>query len=244
MRRGAIVLALALVASMASAQELTPEKAKEAQRLYKVGLQQMQDEAYDAAVEQFRKALEIDPLMALAHYNIGQCRMAQRRYQEAAIAYKSCQEAYQQQGTLSQKDRETRDRARRDEINELRDSLARLSQLKGVSDQEAMRIEERLRTLESMQGRDLTENPVPGEVFLALGSAYFRQQKLEDAEREYTQAVKINRRLGAAHNNLAVIFLMTGRPAEAEASLKQAEKNGFKVNAKLKDDIKAAQKKP
>lgn len=244
MRRGVLVLAMALMASLALAQELSPDKAKEAQRLYKAGVDQMQAEAWDAAVEQFKAALEIDPLMALAHYNIGQCRMAQRRYQEAVLSYKSCQEAYQKQGTLSQKERDARDRARRDEINDLRDSLARLSQLKGASNQESIRIEERLRTLESMQGRDLNENPIPGEVYLALGSAYFRQQKLEDAEREYTEAVKINKRLGAAHNNLAVIYLMTGRATEAESSLKQAEKNGFKVNPKLKDDIKAAQKKP
>jgi Tfp pilus assembly protein PilF len=84
---------------------------------------------------------------------------------------------------------------------------------------------------------------VPAEIFLALGSAYFRQQKLEDAEREYAEAVRINRKLGAAHNNLAVIYLLTGRLDLAEESVKQAERNGFKVNPRLKDDLKAAKAK-
>ena len=48
---------------------------------------------------------------------------------------------------------------------------------------------------------------------------------------------------GEAHNNLAVVYLQTGRYDEAEKAVKAAEKTGFKVNPMLKEDI-AAKKKP
>lgn len=243
--RGPAILAVAalLVASLA-AQPLNQELARQAEQHYKSGVGLMMSEKCDEAITEFQAAVAIDKLMALAHYNIGQCRMWQRRYVEAALSYQAAREAFQEQGTLSQKERNDRERARQNEINELKDSLARLYTIKSASAQDQVRIEERIRALESMQNRNLQdENSVPAEVYLALGSAYFRQQKLADAEREYLQAVRVNRKLGAAHNNLAVIYLLTGRLDEAEAAMKLAEKNGFKVNPQFKADLKAAKEK-
>jgi len=116
--------------------------------------------------------------------------------------------------------------------------------VKGASANTAIQMEDRLRQLESMQHKDRAgDSTVPAGVYLALGSAYFRQGHLEDAEREYLATVALDKKLGAAHNNLAVIYLMTGRPDEAEASMKLAEKNGFRVNPALKEDVKLARQK-
>ena len=82
--------------------------------------------------------------------------------------------------------------------------------------------------------------PVPAGFSMALGSAYFRLNQLTDAEREYKAAVEVDPAFGEAHNNLAVVYLVTGRSAEADAELKAAEKAGFRVNPRLKDDIAAA----
>jgi len=240
----AIVLGVALMGGLAAAQPLTPELGREATRRYKTGVELMMAERWDDAVGEFQAAIAIDKLMALAHYNIGQCRMAQRRYIEAVAAYLGAREAFEGQASLSQKERNDRERARQDEINELKDSLIRLKTIKDASAQDAVKIEDRIRTLESMQNRDLQDaNRVPAELYLALGSAYFRQEKLADAEREYREAVRVNPRLGAAHNNLAVIFLLTGRIQEAETSMKLAEKNGFRVNSQFKADLKAAKQR-
>jgi Flp pilus assembly protein TadD len=85
-----------------------------------------------------------------------------------------------------------------------------------------------------MQDRDLdSNNRVPGEVFLALGSSYYRQNKLDDAEREWKTAITASPRLGEAHNNLAVLYMMGGKKAGAETSVKLAEKAGFKVKPQL-----------
>lgn len=244
MRLLSMALGLAVAGGLATAQPLTPQLGQEALRHYKAGVGLMMSEQWNEAVEEFEAAIAIDTLMAQAHYNIGQCRMAQRRYVEAVDAYLGAKKAFEGQGLLSQKERNERERARQDEINELKDSLLRLRTIKGASTQDAVRMEDRLRTLEAMQNRNLREgNLVPAEVYLALGSAYFRQDKLADAEDAYREAVRVNERLGAAHNNLAVICLLTDRLEEAEAFMKLAEKNGFRVNPQFKADLKAAKQK-
>jgi tetratricopeptide (TPR) repeat protein len=244
MRTTTILVGALLLASVSVAQPITPELGREAQRRYKAGVELMSAEKFEEAAEEFRAAIAIDRLMAMAHYNLGQCRMAQKRFVEAVQAYQGSREAFEGIALLSQKEQGERERARRDEINELKNDLIRLQSLKGASAQTAVGMEDRLRTLESMQNRDMAGgSKVPAEVYLALGSAYFRQEKLADAEREYREAVRINKKLGAAHNNLAVIYLLTGRPDEAETAAREAERNGFRVNPRLKDDIKAAKQK-
>ena len=54
------------------------------------------------------------------------------------------------------------------------------------------------------------EATVPPWVSLALGSAYFRAERFEDAEREYKATIAADSKAGEAHNNLAVVYL---RPA-------------------------------
>lgn len=79
---------------------------------------------------------------------------------------------------------------------------------------------------------------VPPFVSLALGSAYFRAERLADAEREYKIAIEADPKAGEAHNNLAVVYLLTNRHGDAEKEVKAAEKAGYSVNPQLKDDIK------
>ena len=60
---------------------------------------------------------------------------------------------------------------------------------------------------------------VPAWVSLSLGSAYFRSGRLADAEREYKATIEADRKSGEAYSNLAVVYLKTGRIAEAEDAL-------------------------
>lgn len=236
----AVVLGLA-----AQAQAAEVDKARAAERHYRAGVESMKSEAWDQAADEFRAAIAADPDMVLAHYNLGQCRMAQRRYVEAAAAYRNTKDAFVRIGHLSEQDREAGERDRQDEIRGLRDNLTLLNTVKdGSADRRAVEIESRIRLLESMRFKGNQRPEMPAEFPLALGSAYFRQQKLVEAEAEYMEATRLNPKLGAAHNNLAVIYLMTGRPVDAESAIKRAEKSGFPVNAHLKDDIKKANAEP
>ena len=82
----------------------------------------------------------------------------------------------------------------------------------------------------------------PAFVSLSLGSAYFRTNNMTAAEEHYRAAVAANPRMGEAHNNLAVLLLMANRVREAEEEVKLAEKNRFRVNPALKDEIKERKK--
>ena len=109
-------------------------------------------------------------------------------------------------------------------------------------------MQERLRQLQE-QRRQIQEyltrgsaitvgNSVPAFVSLALGSAYFRLEQWPDAERAYKEAIAADPRTGEAHNNLAVVYLLTERYREAEAEVRAAEKAGYRVPQGLKDDIR------
>jgi Flp pilus assembly protein TadD len=102
-----------------------------------------------------------------------------------------------------------------------------------------------INTLKEARARRTTtgDEPTPAWLSLALGSAYFRSDKYADAEREYTNAIDVNPKFGEAHSNLAVLYLMSGRPKEAQTEIDAAEKAGFKVNPQLKADVKNALKK-
>jgi Flp pilus assembly protein TadD len=67
--------------------------------------------------------------------------------------------------------------------------------------------------------------------------------RMPDAERAYKATVEVDPKSGEAHNNLAVVYLTTGRIEDAERAVQAAEKAGFKVNQGLKDDIRAAKQK-
>jgi tetratricopeptide (TPR) repeat protein len=83
------------------------------------------------------------------------------------------------------------------------------------------------------------EIPVPSFVSLSLGSAYFRAEQFEEAERQFRAAIVTDPKAGEAHNNLAVILMMKAQYTDAMAELKAAEKAGFRVNPELKDQIKS-----
>ncbi len=78
----------------------------------------------------------------------------------------------------------------------------------------------------------------PAQVLLALGSAYFRNGDRDAAEAQWLAAIDANPKLGEAHNNIAVIYMQTGRFEQALQELTLAEKAGFKVNPQFKADLK------
>ena len=239
-----IALAVTLASVILGAQQLADETTRrEALQHYRAGNELLSAERFDQAAEEFRKAIDKDPLLALAHYGLGQAYMSLRRYASAIQAYIACRSAYQSLAGLAQTDQVNVDRQRDEEIRELREVIRALQsgRLKTTTNDPSQRIlglESRIRDLERLKQRNLDPMRPPAEVSLALGSAYFRNGDQQDAEREWLVAVETNPALGEAHNNLAVIYLMSGRKKEAEAAIKAAERARFPVNPKLKEDIR------
>jgi tetratricopeptide (TPR) repeat protein len=237
----AIMLATSGGARAQSADEL---KHREALQHYRAGQELMSSEKFDKATEEFSAAIDLDPLLTLAHYGLGQAYMALKRYASAVQAFTGCKTAYEHLAALRQTDAFKADRNTDDEIRYLRERLiaVRTGQLKGSAAGPAAegQVESRLEELEMMKRTksfNQAATAVPGEVHLALGSALYRNNQAADAEKAWQAAVGANPKLGEAHSNLAVLYMLSGRKPEAEASIKAAEKTKFRVNPQLKADI-------
>lgn len=238
----AVVLFFSCVGS-AAAQIVDELSRRQALERYQAGHELLIAERYEQAAAEFTAAIALDPLLALAHYGLGQSNMALKRYAAAIQAFLGCRDAYARIAAMRQTNAHESERRLDDEIIIMRESLiaARTGKIKGAGENSvvAMQIEKRLTDLETMRrNRDRTDRfDTPAEVSLALGSAYYRNAQAADAEREWLEAVRVNSNLGEAHNNLAVLYMMTGRKKQAEDAVKAAERARFRVHPQLKADI-------
>jgi tetratricopeptide (TPR) repeat protein len=232
--------AVLLIATYAWGQAVDEQARREALRHARAGQELLYSEGWEKAAEEFQQAVKLDPMLTLAHYGLGQAYMGMKDYPKAIDAYTACREAYRQQFALAKSDAKTVERQRDQEISELRDSIREIQAGRIKTDAHAvLRLEERVRDLQRTKQRDDAVFEPPSAVSLALGSAYFRSGRLEDAEREYLAAVKTSPKFGEAWNNLAVVYMMTDRIKEADDAVKSAERAGFHVNPGLKADIKS-----
>lgn len=215
----------------------------QAQQHYEAGEEAMKSEDYDAAVREFRQAIDLYPQLVLAHYGLGQAYMALRRYPDAVRTYLGCREIFERRASLTQRERNQLDRDRTDQIQQVKEMIRELrrraTRTGSTEPSYVMQLEERVRVLESAGLKGAEQSlQVPAWLSLALGSAYLRQGLLPDAERAYRAALSVEPKMGAAHNNLAFIYMQTRRYDEAQAAVRHAEKSGFQVNPLFKDELK------
>jgi tetratricopeptide (TPR) repeat protein len=239
-----MALVAATLVSALPAQAQTTDLRQKARPHVATAWEHMRKEAFDQAIKKFQEAIDIYPEFEDAYYGLGLANVRLRRYDAAIAAYLKCRDLYESQSGRQFANQQEAQRYRRERMMEL-DEAARLMQ----SGPQTMQTQSRLRQLDE-QRRTLEEaiqrgnsfsvgGGVPSFVHLALGSAYFRIERWADAEREYKRATEIDPKAGEAFNNLAVVYLQTGRPKEADEAVKAAEKAGFKVHPQLKADIKA-----
>jgi tetratricopeptide (TPR) repeat protein len=244
----AVFAFLASPARLAAQQLADAQSRREALAHFRAGQEFFTAEKFDRAAEEFMNAVKKDPLFTLAHYQAGQSYMNLKRYASAVQAFQRCIESTRELYALSQTNRFAVERRRDDEIREMREAVLAMRAMasrdpRGGYELRAEAAEQHLHDLESRRtSLDGAYRP-PAEALLALGSAHFRSGDAEAAEAEWRAAIEVNPRLGEAHNNLAVIYLQTGRYAQADAEIKAAEKAGFRVNPQLKEDLKQARAK-
>ncbi len=236
----ALALCLAL-AGRASAQLVDDVSHANALTHYRLGEELFRSEQFAKAADEFQVAIKLDPLLTIAHYELGQSYMSLHQYQDAIRAYIGCRTAFQSMAAMITHNDFVADQRRDDEVRELKQSIGDIqsNRIRIATGRDALiaRLEHRISELERTKQRGKASYDTPAEVSLALGSAYFRSGDLPSAEREWKAAANVNSRLGEAHNNLAALYAMTGRKGEAQESVKQAEKSGFQVNPQLKSDI-------
>ena len=194
---------------------------------------------------EFKNAIAIDPLHDAAFYGLGQVYMATKQYNQAVRAYLDSRRAFESSLAADKFDAAAADRRLRDQLQASKDygrQLQRMSATQSPTLAAAIeRNREEQRQLESRLSRSkgAAPLPVPAGLSMALGSAYYRVGDIESAEREYREAVKVDPAFGEAHNNLAVVLMLTARYDEATREIELAQKAGFRVSERFKDDLKA-----
>jgi protein O-GlcNAc transferase len=222
---------------------ISQESRKEAVQHYQAGMEKMQAESFGEAAQEFQAAIKLDRLLVLAHYQLGEARMALKEYPQAVEALEGCIVVHKELTALHETDRALSEKRLAEEIEALKDSIRHLATSKSAQPQNAaLGLENRLHELEQQRRRGTVATDVPAEFSLALGSAYLRSGRMDDAAKAYGDAIKVNPKMGEAHNNLAFVYFRAGRLDEAAAELKAAEKAGFKVNPRFKDDVEKARK--
>ena len=244
MRPFPVALAFAALAATSPAQELLERnRLEESRRHYRAGEEYMLSEAFQEAAREFKAATDLDPAFVLAFYSLGQARMALKEYPGAVNAYTAGREVILREASLDRRAKGERDRMRNDEIRELEDSLVRVrsGHIKGTrpDGHQSIALEQRISVLKDQQMRgDHGSIRIPAELSLGLGSALFRLGQWDPAEQNYRAALAVDAKMGAAHNNLAVLCMLRGRLDEAERELRAAEKAGFTVSSLFKQDLK------
>src|ERR1043166_6048219 len=217
----ALPLLVWLSSTLHGQQLATDADRSQALTFFRLGQEDLVAERFEKAIESFTKAVQKDPLLSIAHYGIGQANMNLRRYGSAVKAYTDCISALRRMHELIQAGNVAADKQRDDQIHELRD--LRDKGWRGLTRPQALTAEQHLRDLEEQRHSQFETFHAPAETLLALGSAQFRDR--DGAEANWRAAIDVNPKYGEAHNNLAVIYMQTGRLTEAEQELTLAEKN-------------------
>jgi tetratricopeptide (TPR) repeat protein len=177
----------------------------------------------------------------LAHYGLGQANMALKRYPEAVQAYLGCHDVLVNVAALDAAQQNTMNKLREEEIQEVRETLVRVQQGKiktGSPLSLEVQLQDRLRVLEGSRLRGKEQKVgVPAGLMLGLGSAYFRSGQLAAAQTAFLEAVEIDPNLGPAHNNLAVMYMMSGDFTKAKEEVRRAEKAGTRVADAFKQEL-------
>ena len=248
----AIVLALGLTATGLRAGPLIaadtctqpiPAARKEALAAYEAGRDLILAEKWEEAAAQLEAATRLDSTVPLAHYGLGQARLALKKAPEALAAFLECRAAYR--CVFASPDaRAVLERMRQEEEGALREAIGRLEKDRtlrfAIKGKEANRTEEpsigevrrrihametRLDELSKSRGRLPAEPP---ELAFALGNAYFQSGLLPDAEREFQAALAARPDWGDVHHNLGVVLMAAGRLDEAEAEVRKGERQGYR----------------
>lgn len=230
---------LLAIAVLSLASGLTPEQV-DAKKWLKDGDKLLAQERPAEAANAYSEAIRLDPVLMMAHYGLGQARMDLKEYPAAIQAFLGAHKAFDERLRLGFADRLEGEKARDKRVNALRDRIRQHSGGSRADNAQLNNMEMELAMLQQSSTDVGKTAQVPAGVTLALGSAYFRNNQMKEAEDAYRAALKAKPTLGEANNNLAVVLLLTKRPAEAKEQITLAKKNGYAVPEGLKRDIEDA----
>ncbi len=245
--RKTLAFSIAILTLAITVAAQVPADRQRAQTHNRLGWEMMTAESWESAAKAFQQAIAIDASFQDAHYGLGRAQIALRQYVAAIATLTTCRQLYVAQAGQQFTNRQEAQRYRQDRITEIDEQIRQVQTMPATAQQQNLlrQLNNQRRDIQNaiVKGSGMSVNAtVPPWVSLSLGSAYFRSGKLADAEREYQAAIDVDGRFGEAHNNLAVVYFETNRIAEADASLREAKKAGFRVNPQLEEAIRARKK--
>jgi len=113
-------VALSVMGAPIAGQNSQKQQERAIQHL-RAGQDALQMERYEIAEREFKQAIDLDPLLELAHYGLGQTYMATKRYVEAVRAYTGARDAFQRASTELMADSLATEQRRDDQVRSLRD---------------------------------------------------------------------------------------------------------------------------
>jgi len=171
-----IVVIAALTASSADAQKLVDEQSRrQAMELYRAGQDLMAKEQFEKAAESFKAAIDKDPLLSVAHYQLGQAHMQLKRFASAVMAYQGCIDSMASLHQLEQSNKFEVDKVRQEMIRELRTELESSSQKLGSLKRTVL--EQRVKELEMERAAQGGPFRPPAFVMLVPPPALFRSRR-------------------------------------------------------------------
>jgi Flp pilus assembly protein TadD len=216
---------------------------------YRLGWEAFRAEHWDEAVREFKQVIEIDATHKLAYYGLGRSYMGLKQFGNASAAYEQCRALYEADASEKLRSAQEAETIRRADLDQIQVAINALAsrgtntatptatsnQLRQLRDQ-AQRIQNKR---DVINGNLSIASEAPPFVWLALGSAYFRSSRFPEAEKAYKATIDGDPKSGEAWNNLAALYLMTGRYADAQQAVTNAEKLGYAVNPAMKAEIRA-----
>jgi tetratricopeptide (TPR) repeat protein len=236
------LIALIVIATLSASAQSPTDRAR-AREQNRLGWDYMKSERFEDAVKAFQASVETDPTFEMPWYGLGRAHLALKQFVSATSALTRCKQLYVAQVGRQFTNQQEAQRFRQDRMADYDEMLRQLDsvpQTAQVQDQRRQ-VNEQKRQLQEIitRGNNITiDNAVPAWVSLSLGSSYFRSGKLQDAEREFKEAIGADSKSGEAMNNLAVVYLETERFALALSTIEAAKKTGFKVNPELEKAIR------
>jgi tetratricopeptide (TPR) repeat protein len=224
--------------------QVPSQQAVEAQKKLKEAQKKLAEDEFVEAARGFEAVLALDPSLMMAYHGLGTARMAMKEYPAAVTAFENAKGAFLARAEEYAKRAQDSETTRQTRIRTLEEKLRNNPEVTGSANrQDSLARQEWQAELAGLQAASRSGSgvvgPPPG-LLLSLGSAYFRTGRIADAEREYRAAIAAQPKLGEARVNLAVVLLMTGKPAEAKEQIAEAKKAGAKVPPGLEKDIDAA----
>ena len=237
-----LIAAALLVVFVAPARSQDTRDHREAMRHLRLGEDSMRLEQWESAEAEFRSAIRLEPSLEMAHYHLGQVYMATRRYPAAVRAYLGCRDAFvisnrqrslgdlQAQRGSTIRSRPSRTRRRRWAVAAATSSAAASSSWIGqIADLRALQRQIEVRIRDSRL--DLLR---PRERLLP------QRRHRRCRTRIRRGASRLDPKLGEIHNNLAVVYLQTGRYGKRRQRCPRPRNTDFKVNPQLKADSGSA----